>query len=616
MQTTDAIALVAHQLASGGAGGVLATIAADDAERAERIANAERRTAAAAARTAAAIAAIVPTDDATAERRRARRNRIANDATAAIPPAASEIEARFIVLARPENAGMIRIIARHWSGNRHSSNTDSRDIEQSLALALATATAGTSAAKAMTLCVLPAEDANRRLAFKVITDMARHYARHDATAAKRERSSGLLTMADFNGSDQHSAYAAALASDGEAEWHTREKMSSKRINGAYMFAAAMGNADATARDDGSHTRMGNVDRMRNTREQVIGGSTYDAKGVIRIVKEKSLENMLKQEMSVKGMLIGGVHGGSGGDAADSLAMRRFQETFYDAPTPRMGGDIAERMAVACDKLRTKNVRMGAALMLALYGHRMPSVDVSAYHAVATGQVRSWGKLVAACVKVTTPRPKRNKVVRDVAASQRVKDVDAADDQNAANPIDATRANSEVKWRLLLSLLGETPTDAAARKVAKAITETLARDCGALYESAKCRSGVVTAERIASPNTRGGMRPVHRTDAMASIRGVPYVYADDAAPQTLRIGRHADYMAKPTPLRDETNAAPRWRGAPPPKVDVNGDLDALGRSAWPVWQSPSIFPTYAAPPSDTAETAPPPPACACATCSPS
>jgi hypothetical protein len=592
---------------------VLTTTTAD-AERAERIAAAETRLAAASARTAAAAEAIAAlqamTDAATTDRRRRRRNRVAGGTDAAdiaersadaARSAATDdvVMARFDILARPENATMIRSVATHAARQRHAGNHDADDIAQRIRIALATASVGSPSATAMTLCALVDGDPNRRLARKMTSNMARRYASHDAAAAKRERASGVLTMGELPTAAHHDAVAAALASDGAAQWTDRDD--SYRINAATQFAAAMGTATATARDADAAERMANAEYVRRNREQTIGGRQWDSQGIVRLVREKSLENMLTQPISCGGALVGGVHGGGGADAADSLAMRRFQETFYTAPTPTFDNATSWQLANACDRLRSRKVRAVANLCLLVGGVGMSSVERSALQAIASGQVKSWGTLVAACVVSYKPRQRGRKSgnavhVAAVHASQvATADADAADAAAAmGQPIaaDVAERTTLVRWSLFLKLLGFRGNDAAARKVAVSMTQTLARDAGAPYDAARGVHGAMTAERIASPNTRGGMTPLKRHDALRSHRGMPYRLRADAAPQTLRVAKHAAIGGKArawreTDATDTADTAPRkFRGDPPMRVNAAGAADPFGHVVRPMWADPT------------------------------
>jgi hypothetical protein len=580
-----------------------ALAATDDAARSARIAAAELRMAAAAARTAELTAEYAAerasTDDATLNRRAARRARLAaNDANATppTPPTADDTANRFTLIGREDNAALIHSVATHAAAHRYAGNTAANDIAQSLAIELATADIGTAAATAAALLALPHDDANRALLRTRLQNIAKNYARVDTAKAMRERASGIVTMASFNDT-QRDAYDAALAADSRAE--RTDKDNAHKINGALLFAAAMGNAAATARTPNYEHRMANASLVKRTREvtnahgRAAGNKLY-SNGYVRIVREQTLENMLTHAMSVGGMLIGGVHGGGTADADDALAMRRWRETFMSAPPPVINGNaMSKALAAAIDRLSTREVKAFAALAYAAAPPTNAAAR-SALHALATGQITTLGALIAACVRTSRLRtPKGAQRINELRSYQIDTDAALADDAEHAP---STIESSRVDYTLALRLLGYDAKDSTARRTLKAMAVTLATDSGALHNAANCRRGVVTAERIASPNTRGGMQPVYRHDALAAYRkdmrnpddATPWRFSVTAAPPTLRIARHAAVADDADAWRADDaadNAVIPWRGAPPAK-DMNGN------KARPIWSDTADAEHYA------------------------
>lgn len=138
---------------------------------------------------------------------------------------------------------------------------------------------------------------------------------------------------------------AAIDADGPAEWIDRDH-AGRRIRDAEVFAAAIGGpavprrtyADAEDADEQTEARVATVRRARRPwatpREQTTERS-------VRLVRERSLEDLLASSRRPWGARPGrdqvdaaGIHGGWGPrDEADRLAHRIMAEHLWDGPHP-------------------------------------------------------------------------------------------------------------------------------------------------------------------------------------------------------------------------------------------------------------------------------------------
>jgi hypothetical protein len=367
------------------------------------------------------------------ERRAQRRTAAQRQKDALHPmPTDDQVKDRWRILMEEHNLLMLKRIAHE----RVRGAADRDDLATTLSIDLAGARCNTPLAEAIGL--LDSEDGarGRGRAHRIITNLARTRARSLITHRDREICSDFTEM-------QRQAVTASIHNDGA--WGKVDYDIARTIN----HEVAKRSGDPLGFDRRSEEfRRGS----EKSTEITVGGRAHDAKGFVRIHKERSLADMLAETMRV-----GGLHDNGRLEREDSWTLKTWQRDFFNN-WPRITDKRSQAFIITvmerAERLQTTKVRQAAQFFLYLTQGAPTTNERLVMMDIVRGDIRSLGTLVAACTSAITER---------VGGTKKKKD--------------STDEYMQVRWSTVCRMLGLDPTS-SNRKTLSKLVERMAIEAGA------------------------------------------------------------------------------------------------------------------------------------------
>lgn len=455
-----------------------------------------------------------------------------------LAPTREQVRARFMLLARDDNDRMIQQEASRLVRG----SADRKDLAQELCMALAEGTTLSIAGEAVALLEHPDGTKIRGRARYIIRNLGRDMARTLRTQSERE------VLYDPIEQERRQA---AIKNDGPSTKADRD--------GARYFINHE-QLPETDKQKAARPRDEFIRRAERINEKTVGSTAWDGRGRIEVLREQSLENMLRQALRV-----GGLHDLGRIDRADQYALSTWATTFFGPTTwmraPTNKDEWAHSIiAKRVERLDTLEARAWATFILAMCGNKHESEAVrptrtsenvdgpstpdkgsgilmngqrrrpvqepdentmaawvsptrrtdggwttsgtvpAVLVAIATGQAKTLGSLVAACCSTSIDRTRK------------------FDDEHATAADDTKRTieSMRVHWATLTRTLGfdSTPDNV---KAVKTLVQRHAAECGA---DGVQRGTVMDRVLVSLPsmgkNEQAYRRMVQREQAVAAL----------------------------------------------------------------------------------------------------